>query len=197
VARVSRPASPDKRWLQNRSERLLRSAGIARGQVVLDFGCGEGTYTLPAARVVGAEGRVYAADKDRKKLAVVARTAKRDALRNVAPVHVTGGRRIPLRSGSVDRVLLYDVLHRGYFPEEQQRTDLLRCVRRVLRPEGLLSCYLTHLNKYGMTFKRQLCELRSAGFSLRGEQRKTLLHDGTLTRGRIFSFARAGKRRNR
>jgi len=46
----------------------LEKVGIQRGHIVLDFGCGSGTYTLPAAEMVGNRGRVYAVDKDRKVL---------------------------------------------------------------------------------------------------------------------------------
>ena len=47
---------------------LLKDVGIKAGQVVLDFGCGSGTYTVPAARTVGDKGKVYALDKDSKVL---------------------------------------------------------------------------------------------------------------------------------
>ena len=49
-------------------QRLLERAGIRSGESVVDFGCGSGTYTLDAAAAVGNEGRVYALEKDAKKL---------------------------------------------------------------------------------------------------------------------------------
>ena len=41
---------------------LLVRAGLSQGQAVLDYGCGIGSYALPAARIVGAEGKVHALD---------------------------------------------------------------------------------------------------------------------------------------
>ncbi len=41
---------------------FLTSSGAKKGLVILDFGCGSGTYTIPAAKLVGATGRVYAVD---------------------------------------------------------------------------------------------------------------------------------------
>jgi len=185
----------EKRWLRGRCEGFLREMGVGRGQFVLDFGCGEGNYAIPAARIVGKRGRVYVTDKDRKKLSGLMRTTRKEGLGNVVPVHAVDGRGIAVRPRSIDLVLLYDVLHRGYLPEESQRAATLREVYRTLKPGGILSCYPTHLKKYGMTFERVLNEVRRAGFRRRGESRRTLLHDGKVTRGRLFRFMKPrGKR---
>ena len=185
----------EKRWLRGRCEGFLGEMGVGRGQFVLDFGCGEGNYAIPAARIVGRRGRVYAADKDRKKLSGLVRTARKEGLGNVVPVHAVDGRGIPLRGARIDLVLLYDVLHRGYLPEESQRAAALRGIYRTLKPGGVLSCYPTHLKKYGMTFERVLNEVRRTGFRLKGESRRTLVHDGKAVRGRVFRFVKPrGKR---
>jgi cyclopropane fatty-acyl-phospholipid synthase-like methyltransferase len=39
---------------------LLKKVGIWPGDLVLDFGCGRGCYTIPAAGIVGKRGVVYA-----------------------------------------------------------------------------------------------------------------------------------------
>lgn len=44
--------------LESQALEVLRNVGINRGQLVLDFGCGSGTYTIPAAKIVGEQGRV-------------------------------------------------------------------------------------------------------------------------------------------
>ena len=179
-----------KHWLRHRGEGFLRNVGVGRGQFVLDFGCGEGNYAIPAARIVGRRGRVYAADKDRKKISGLMRTAGKEKLGNVVPVHVADGREVPVRPRSVDLVLLYDVLHGGHFPEEAQRAATLRAIHRAMKLGGALSCYLTHLRKYGLTFERLLDEMRRTGFRLKGERRRTLLHGDSLTRGRVFRFVK-------
>jgi ubiquinone/menaquinone biosynthesis C-methylase UbiE len=184
-----------KRKLRGSSENFLRQVGIGSGQSILDFGCGGGAYAIPAARIVGKHGRVYAADKDRKKLSGLMRTARTEGLRNVVPAPAVDGRAIPVRPRSIDMVLLYDVLHRGYFPEESQRAAVLQEVYRVLKPDGVVSCYPTHLKKYGMTFERVLQEMQRAGFRLKGERRMTLLHDGNVTRGRVFRFKKPREKR--
>jgi ubiquinone/menaquinone biosynthesis C-methylase UbiE len=187
---VVRPKSAEKGWLRRRAEVFLRDVGVACGTRVLDFGCGEGNYTIPAARIAGKRGRVYAVDKDRKKLSRTMLVVKKQGLGNVVPLHKVAGRQIPVRARSIDVVLLYDVLHRGYLPDRRQRTAALQEVFRVLKPGGILSCYPTHLKEYGMTFERLLSEVRQTGFRFRGEDRKTLVHDGHMARGRVLQFVR-------
>lgn len=42
--------------------KILKQIGIRPGSYVLDYGCGSGSYTIPAAQLVGPTGKVYAAD---------------------------------------------------------------------------------------------------------------------------------------
>ncbi|MFI5262580.1 MAG: hypothetical protein ACHQZR_08515, partial [Candidatus Limnocylindrales bacterium] len=43
-------------------EERLRVSGVGPGQIVLDYACGPGYYTIPAARLVGPAGHVFALD---------------------------------------------------------------------------------------------------------------------------------------
>jgi len=43
-------------------EIILQEAQIEPGFVVLDFGCGPGSYSVLAAQMVGATGKIYALD---------------------------------------------------------------------------------------------------------------------------------------
>jgi ubiquinone/menaquinone biosynthesis C-methylase UbiE len=42
--------------------RTLRDAGVQPGQTVLEVGCGTGFFTLPAATLIGDQGRLIAMD---------------------------------------------------------------------------------------------------------------------------------------
>ena len=175
-------------WLKDGAEDFLRRIGLGEGNRVLDFGARDGAYSVPAVRVVGTAGRVYAADKDRQALRKTRQHAHKAGITNLRTVHVSEEGPIPVPKGSVDVVLLYDILHGGYFPEAAQRVRLLRRLRRTLKPGGILSCYLTHVRQFGLTFRELLAEVRSAGFVLEGESRRTLVHDDRLVRGRVFRF---------
>jgi hypothetical protein len=92
----------------------------------------------------------------------------------------------------VDGILLYDVLHGGYFPDENDRRKTLTELRRVLRRDGWVSFYPTHLKQYGLTLDRLRAELTRAGFAAADNgHRRTLIHDDNLVRGRVFSLRKA------
>ncbi|MCK4241582.1 MAG: class I SAM-dependent methyltransferase, partial [Candidatus Atribacteria bacterium] len=55
-------------YIGRKCKEILKRVGIKEGQIVLDFGCGEGNYTIPAAKIVGNKGKVYGLDEDRYKL---------------------------------------------------------------------------------------------------------------------------------
>lgn len=182
--------NPVDLWLAHGAVGFLERVGLIQGHAVLDFGCHKGNYTLPAARIVGHQGKVYALDKDKKMLDKLAKSVRRKRMRNVECIHVPEGGKIPIRSHSVDMALLYDVLHRGYLPEAAQRKRVLENIHRVLKPGGILSFYPTHVKMYGLTMEKLICEVRNAGFKLCDESRRKLVHDSKLVRGRILTFRR-------
>lgn len=119
-------------------EKKLIEVGIVRGWHVLDFGCGTGSYTTAAARLVGEEGKVYAADINPVRLERVTRLADRCGLTNIQTILTdcaTG-----LESQTVDAVMMFDVLHCLRQPER-----VLEEVARVLKPEGALFLSDHHL----------------------------------------------------
>ena len=91
---------------------------------------------------------------------------------------------------ALDAALVYDVLHGGYFPQANQRIDLLRQIYVAIKPGGLLSCYLTHIKKYGLTLRQLQHEIGIVGFSLEAQTRRKLVHDDHLVRGRIFRYSK-------
>ena len=179
-----------KNWLERKAQSFFRRVGLKEGQTVLDFGCNKGDYVIPASQVVGPRGKVYALDKEPDALSGLQRKLKKQGQRGVECLQVAEHEGIPLPARSIDAVLLYDVLHRGYFPELRERRRLLADVHRVLKPGGLLSFHATHLRQYGMTFAKAVDEVKSVGFDLRGRSYRRLVHDDRLVRGQVFAFTK-------
>ena len=111
---------------------ILADVGLQRGSTVLDYGCGAGSFTTAAARLVGPAGTVHAADANPAAIRHVQRIAAKKALANVEAVRTD--RATGLDDGSVDAVLLYDTFHALREPG-----GVLAELHRVLKPTGVLS----------------------------------------------------------
>ena len=98
-------------WEKGNGVKFLRKVGLRAGQTVLDFGCRVGRYTIPAAKVVGSEGIIYAVDKEPQALNELEQKAVHVNLKNIRTINSSGRIEIDLENDSVDVVLFYDVLH--------------------------------------------------------------------------------------
>jgi ubiquinone/menaquinone biosynthesis C-methylase UbiE len=125
--------------IESRATELLERIGIRKGQTVLDFGCGYGIYTIPVAKIVGKQGRVYALDKDKEALDALMQKAISACLINIERMETSGELEIELADETVDVVLLFDVFHSFYFPQPGDRRRLLDEIRRIMRPSAFLS----------------------------------------------------------
>jgi len=119
--------------------RILDMARLEPGMNVADYGCGPGSFAIPAAQIVGEGGRVYAIDIHPLAISSVRERAAKKGLRNVEAILVQGYD-TGIEASSVDRVLLIDTIHRI------EDTDaLLREIRRILKPDGLLFMHKGHM----------------------------------------------------
>ena len=99
---------------------------------VVDFGCGYGTFTIPAARTIS--GIVHALDIEPKMIEATRAKAAQERLDNVRVClrdFVALGSGLP--AAGVDYVMLFNILH-AECPE-----TLLRESARILKPRGLLA----------------------------------------------------------
>ena len=172
------------KWLASDGEAFLREVGIKKGDIVLDFGCGTGNYTIPAAKIVGEDGKVYALDKDERVLSRMHPKAEISGLKNIETVKTAGELEITLADESVDTVLLYDVLHSHSLPKPDDRRQLLNELHRILKSHGLLSVYPMHRD-----FDEVKEEIESANFHLENDYIRTILgFSGVFTSGQILNF---------
>jgi ubiquinone/menaquinone biosynthesis C-methylase UbiE len=111
---------------------VLDELNIREGYKILDFGCGPGSYILPAAKLVGGTGKIYALDMNPAAILTVKSLVARNKLSNVEMIlsdYATG-----LRQGAIDVVLLYDILHYLKNPK-----TVFEEIHRVVKPGGILS----------------------------------------------------------
>lgn len=122
----------DKFGIPFKPEKEINKLDLKEGQKILEYGCGIGSYTFPAAKLVGERGKVYALDKQPLAIKKIEEKARREGFRNVDTILSDEDTGLP--DESVDIVLLYGVL-----PEIERRKSLLGESYRVLKPDGYLS----------------------------------------------------------
>lgn len=64
-------------------DQVIEEIGINAGDIVLDYGCGSGFWTVPMAKRVGRSGLVVATDQSAEKLSLVRRNCERVGVTNV------------------------------------------------------------------------------------------------------------------
>jgi len=129
--------------------RHLKKIPLKKGMVVVDYGCGPGRYTIPMAKLVGQEGKVFAVDIHPLAINVVKEKATRESLTNIEAILVdsynTG---IP--GSSIDLVLLIDTLHMI-----NDHQALFREIHRLLKQDSLIFMDPEHMK---MSRAREIVE---------------------------------------
>lgn len=109
---------------------IVRKLGCAESRLgLVEFGCGYGQFTLPAARIT--QGRVFALDIDPKMVARTERKVRDAGLANVSVElrdFIEDGSGRP--DSSADYAMLFNILH------IEDPVGLLAEARRILAPGG-------------------------------------------------------------
>ena len=87
----------------------IEKAKIKLGNIVLDYGCGPGSYTLAAADIVGTSGKIIAVDINPLAINKVKEKAVKNGLDNIETLITdceTG-----LDADIIDVITCYDVFH--------------------------------------------------------------------------------------
>ena len=152
-------------------EKLIEKFQINSGDVVVDFGCGPGYFTIPLARIARKVVGVDVSTRMLDKVAVYAR-------KNEVAVELlqSDGTRINLPDSSVDVIVLIHVFH-----EIEDRAKVLLEFARILKHSGRV--LIVEKTRGGILASRLgppvvngseiLSEVTNAGLS----------DDGTLTHG--------------
>ncbi|MCR4337694.1 MAG: class I SAM-dependent methyltransferase [Candidatus Omnitrophica bacterium] len=112
--------------------KIIKTLGInSRTTDVVEFGCGYGTFTIPAAKII--KGKVYALDIDSDMIQLINEEAKNQGLSNVAAIQRDFmAKGSGLQDESVDYVMLFNILHL------ENPAALLREAHRILKIGGRL-----------------------------------------------------------
>jgi len=122
----------ERRSWQN-PEAILADIGMRPGLTFLDIGCGPGFFSMPAARIAGAAGKVYGLDIDNSAIEELRKQAAREGLDNLE-LRVGQAEEMILCEACADIVFLGIVLH-----DFQDPARVLDNARRMLKPGGSLA----------------------------------------------------------
>jgi ubiquinone/menaquinone biosynthesis C-methylase UbiE len=150
--------------------KLLKAAGLEDGYKVLEVGCGPGFFTIPAAKIVGDEGHVYAVDIHPRAVERVKKKIKREALSNITASCVNASD-TGLPNESIDLSILFGLRYIAGGLE-----NVIFELHRVLKPGGILSFEKTRGSESEL-----IKEIERAGFIHSGRQ------------GRVFLFTKKGE----
>jgi ubiquinone/menaquinone biosynthesis C-methylase UbiE len=118
-------------------EKVFRRLRLRKGIHFLDMACGPGDYAIEAARMLGSEGVVYAADLWPEALVRLQRKAKAQNLENINTIVGDVSRRLPMEDATVDVCFIATALHD--FVREGVAFEALEEAARLLRPGGFLA----------------------------------------------------------
>ena len=145
--------------------RLLKTAGLKPGQKVLEVGCGPGFFTIPAAKIVGNEGLIYAVDVHPLAIKRVQKKIVEKQIKNVKPT-LTNASETEFPDQSIDLAFVFGLRHIAGGLE-----NLISEMHRILKPGGTLSFEKTRGPEQEL-----IQEVKAKGFNYSGKH------------GRIFIF---------
>lgn len=119
-----------------RPEEILRSNIVIRqGWIIADLGCGSGYFTIPLARAVGNQGKIYAVDVLSSALESVRSRAKLEGIFNIETIRANaeadGGTTI--KDGLCDLVILSNILF-----QSGKKMDIMKEASRIIKSGGSL-----------------------------------------------------------
>jgi ubiquinone/menaquinone biosynthesis C-methylase UbiE len=110
----------------------LKSIGLRSGMTFMDVGCGYGFFTIPAARIVGEKGKVYAVDIDAASIDQLKRDAAEKGLKNIH-AEVAAAEETVFCQECADIVFYNTVLH-----DFRDPAKVLRNAKTMIKPSGKL-----------------------------------------------------------
>jgi len=113
--------------------RSLKTAGLRQGQKVLEVGCGPGFFTIPAAKIVGREGIIYATDINHRAIKRVEEKMRKYGIGNIKPILVNAANS-GLQDSSIDLAFVFGLRYIA-----GGLSNLISEMHRILKSGGVLS----------------------------------------------------------
>jgi len=112
---------------------IIEQLDIQDGSAAADFGCGPGYFSIPFAKAVGENGKMYVLDVLPQVLETVASKAKNSGIMNIVTsrVNLEKENGSKMETDSIDWVILKDILF-----QNQKKEVIINEARRILKVGG-------------------------------------------------------------
>lgn len=128
---IERLAYQNEVWFDATND-LWEKAEIGYGNSIVDLGCGPGFCTFPLARLVGANGHIFAIDSSDKFASLIKDKIDANKTRNIT-FYQNDAESLGLEDSSADIVF-----SRWLFCFLENPDKVLKEVKRILKPDGKL-----------------------------------------------------------
>ncbi len=125
--------NPIRRKFIQKPKKIAERMHLKSGMVILEIGPGKGSYTKAIAKSVLPDGKVYAIDIQESVISRLKKKIKKENIINIIP-KIDDAYNLSFEDESVDRVLMIACL-----PEIPDHIKALKELKRVLKPDGLIS----------------------------------------------------------
>jgi|SRR3989344_4051775 len=114
-------------------EKVIEEWDVRPGDLIADFGCGAGFFSIPLGKRVGSNGRVYALDIRPEALEAVRAKIKLLHLFNVetSRADLERERGSGLKSETIDKVIIANILF-----QTENKKSIAEEANRILKPGG-------------------------------------------------------------
>lgn len=173
-------------WLQSNGAKMLTDLGVKEGDFVIDFGCGEGRYTIPLSQVVGNKGCVHAVERDENAIAIL--QERLPLFSKVDIVNVLENDDLTFNTSMTDRaidhVFVFDVLQ--YIPDWD---SLFSFFSQVLSPKGFVYIYPAEVPHPGdVDIQLAISKMENIGFEYVGSKKVNMMHSVDMVDDVIYTF---------
>jgi ubiquinone/menaquinone biosynthesis C-methylase UbiE len=110
----------------------LENIGLRPEMVFMDIGCGYGFFTIPAARIVGEKGKVYAVDASALAIDSLKREAAKEGLKNVTAT--AGAAEETVFCDACADIVFYSIVLHDF----RDPAKVLSNAKRMIKPDGTL-----------------------------------------------------------
>jgi ubiquinone/menaquinone biosynthesis C-methylase UbiE len=148
-------------------DKTLIRFGLKNGGIIADIGAGIGYFSVPASKIVGPEGFVYALDISREMLNEIDKIIKKNSISNIKTIKVEDSKLL-IEDNAANFAFACNVLH-----EVDDLDRIINEIKRILMPGGKVAIieWKKIIGSFGPPISERLdpeiliSKLKVAGFS--------------------------------